>query len=69
MGISEDAMPRRRKRLSREDALRHDLEIVRLKLAKMTGPAIARKSRITNGRVTQILHGVPVQIAPHKFKA
>jgi len=69
MGASEDTMPKRRKRLSREDALRRDLEIVKLKLAKMTGPAIARKYRITSGKVTQILHRIAAQIAPRKFKA
>jgi hypothetical protein len=69
MTASEDTMPKRRKRLSRDDALRRDLEIVRLKLAKMTGPAIARKYRITSGRVTQILHRIAAQIAPRKFKA
>ena len=69
MGGSEDAMPIRCERLSHEDALRPDLEIVKLKLANMTGPAIARKYRITSGRVTQILHRIPVQIASHQFKA
>ena len=69
MATPEDTMPKRRKQLSREDALQRDLEIVRLKLAGMTGPAIARKYRITSGRVTQILHRIAAQIAPRKFKA
>lgn len=69
MAAPEETMPKRRKRLSREDALQRNLEIVRLKLAGMTRPAIARKYRITRGRVTQILHRIAAQIAPRKFKA
>jgi hypothetical protein len=61
-------MAKRRKRLNPEDALHRDLEIVRLKLSGMTGPAIARRYRITSGRVTQILHRIAGQIAPRTFK-
>lgn len=61
-------MPKRHKRLSREDGLARDLEIVKLRLAGMTGTAIARRFRLTSGRVTQILHGVAGRLAPRKFK-
>ena len=64
----EDTMPKKHKRLSREDGLARDLEIVRLRLAGMTGTAIARKFRLTSGRVTQILHGVAGRLAPRTFK-
>jgi DNA-binding CsgD family transcriptional regulator len=63
-----DIMPKRRKRLSREDTHQRDLEIVRLKLAGMTGLAIARKYRISSGRITQILHRVAAKLAPRTFK-
>jgi hypothetical protein len=69
MAAPEDTMPKRRKQISRDDALQRDLEIVRLKVAGMTGPAIARKYGITGARVTQILHRIAAQIAPRKFKA
>ena len=65
---SGGTMPRKHKRLSPDDSLARDLEIVRLKLAGMTGTAIARKYRLTSGRVTQILHRVAGQLAPRKFK-
>ena len=61
-------MPKKRKRLSPDDALARDLELVRLKLTGMTGTAIARKYRLTPGRVTQILHGVAGQLAPRKLR-
>ena len=61
-------MPKKYKRLSHDDILARDLEIVRLKLSGMTGTQIARKYRLTGGRVTQILHRVASQLAPRKFK-
>jgi hypothetical protein len=61
-------MPKKHKRLSREDNLARDLEIVKLRLAGMTGTAIARKFRLTSGRVTQILHGAAGRLAPRKFR-
>jgi hypothetical protein len=64
-----ETMATRRKRLNPEDALHRDLEIVRLKLSGMTGAVIARRYRITSGRVTQILHRIAGQIAPRTFKA
>lgn len=63
-----DTMPKKHKRLSYEDALVRDLEIVRLKLTGMTSTAIARKFRLTGGRVTQILHSVAGRLAPRTFK-
>ncbi len=62
-------MPKKHKRLSHADSLARDLEIVRLRLAGMTTTQIARKFRLTGGRVTQILHGVARRLAPRKFKA
>jgi hypothetical protein len=62
-------MPKKRKRLNREDTFQRDLEIVRLRLTGMTGFAIARKYRLTGGRVTQILHRVASRLAPRTFKA
>ena len=64
-----DIMPKKRKRLNREDTLHRDLDIVRLKLNGMTGPAIAKKLRLTSGRITQILHRVAGKLAPRTFKA
>ena len=61
-------MPKKHKRLTPDDALARDLEIVRLKLTGMTGTAIARKYRLTSGRVTQILHRVAGQPAPRRMK-
>ena len=61
-------MPKKHKRLSHDDSFARDLEIVRLKLSGMTGNQIARKFRLTGGRVTQILHSVAGQLAPRKFK-
>ena len=61
-------MPKKHKRLSHDDSLARDLEIIRLKLSGTTGTQIARKFRLTGGRVTQILHGVARQLAPRKFK-
>ena len=61
-------MPKKRKRLSPDDALARDLEIVRLKLTGKTSTAIARKFRLTGGRVTQILHRVAGNLAPRTFK-
>lgn len=61
-------MPKKHKRLSHDDSLARDLEIVRLRLAGLTTTQIARKFRLTSGRVTQILHGVARQLAPRKFK-
>jgi DNA-binding NarL/FixJ family response regulator len=58
---------KRHKRLSHEDALVRDLEIVRLKLSGMSGTAIAKKYRLTNGRVTQTLHNIARRIAPRKL--
>lgn len=60
-------MPRKHKRLSHEDSLARDLEIVRLKLTGLTTTQIARKFRLTGGRVTQILHGVAGRLAPRTF--
>jgi hypothetical protein len=67
MGSGEN-MPKKRKRLNRKDSLARDLEIVRLKLTGMTGAAIARKFRLTSGRVTQILHRAASRLAPRTFK-
>ena len=61
-------MPKKRKRLNADDSLARDLEIVRLKLTGMTGTAIARKFKLTSGRVTQILHRVAGRLAPRTFK-
>ncbi len=61
-------MPKMHKRLSHEDSLARDLEIVRLRLSGLTTNQIARKFRLTGGRVTQILHGVASQLAPRKLK-
>lgn len=61
-------MPKKRKRLSPEDTLARDLEIVRLKLAGKSGPAIAKKFKLTSGRVTQIMHRIAGKLAPRTFK-
>ena len=61
-------MPKKQRRLNPADSLARDLEIVRLRLSGMTGTQIARKFRLTGGRVTQILHRVARQLAPRKFK-
>ena len=61
-------MPKKHKRLSHDDSLARDLEIVRLKLSGLTTTQIARKFRLTGGRVTQILHRVASQLAPRTFK-
>jgi len=62
-------MPKKHKRLNHEDSLQRDLEIVRLRLSGMTGTAIARKFRLTSGRVTQILHRIAGTLAPRTFKS
>ena len=56
------------KRLSHANSLARDLEIVRLRLSGVTTTKIARRFKLTGGRVTQILHGVARQLAPRKFK-
>jgi hypothetical protein len=62
-------MPKKKiKRLSREDSLERDVEIVRLKLSGVSGTAIAKKYRLTGGRVTQILHRIAGRLAPRTFK-
>jgi len=61
-------MPKKHKRLSHDDSLDRDLEIVRLKLSGLTTNRIARRFRLTGGRVTQILHAVARQLAPRKLK-
>jgi len=69
MRASEGAyMPKKHKRLSHDDSLARDLEIVRLKLSGLTGTQIARKFRLTGGRVTQILHRVAGRLAPRKLR-
>jgi len=61
-------MPTEHKRLSHADHQARDLEIVRLRLSGMTTTKIARRFKLTGGRVTQILHGVAMQLAPRKFR-
>lgn len=61
-------MPTRHKRLRPTDHQARDLEIVRLRLSGVTTTQIARKYKLTGGRVTQILHGMARQLAPRKFK-
>ncbi len=62
------SMPKKHKRLSHDDSLARDLEIVRLKLRGMTNEQIARRFKLTGGRVTQILHQLAARLAPRKFK-
>jgi len=62
-------MAKRRKRISRQDSLLRDYEIVKLRLSGMTGADIARKYRVTSGRITQILHRIAAQLAPRSFKS
>ncbi len=50
------SIPKKHKRLSYDDSLASDLEIVRLKLTGVSGTVIAKKFKLTGGRVTQILH-------------
>jgi DNA-binding CsgD family transcriptional regulator len=61
-------MPTKHKRLSPTNHQARDLEIVRLRLSGVTTTQIARRFKLTGGRVTQILHGVARQLAPRKLK-
>jgi DNA-binding CsgD family transcriptional regulator len=61
-------MPTKHKRHSPTDHQARDLEIVRLRLSGVTTTQIARRFKLTGGRVTQILHGVARQLAPRKIK-